>query len=34
MQPNLSPCPGDQVELQVINQPRTSGLDGVADIKR
>ena len=27
--PNLSPCPGDQVQLQVTNQPETSGLAGL-----
>ena len=33
MQPNLSSCPGDQVQLQVINLPGTSGLAGVVDKK-
>ena len=33
MQPNLSPCPGDQVQLQVINLPGASGLAGVVDNK-
>ena len=26
MQLNLSPCPGDKVQLQVTNRPGTSGL--------
>ena len=33
VQPNLSPCPGDQVQLQVANRPGTSGLAGVVDNK-
>ena len=33
MQPNLSPCPGDQVSLQVTNRPGTSELAGVVDNK-
>ena len=28
-----TPCPGNQVQLQVTNQPGTSGLAGVADNK-
>ena len=32
-QPNLSPCPGDQVQLQVTNRPETSGVAGVVDYK-
>ena len=33
VQPNLSPCPGDQVQLQVTNRPGKSGLAGVVDNK-
>ena len=33
MQPNLSPYPGDQVQLQVMNWPGTSGLAGVVENK-
>ena len=33
VQPNLSFCPGDQVQLQVTNWPGTSGLAGVVDNK-
>ena len=33
VQPNLSPCQGDQVQLQVMNRPGTSGLAGVVDNK-
>ena len=33
VQPNLSPYPGDQVQLQVTNRPGTSGLAGVVDNK-
>ena len=33
VQPNLSPCPGDQVQLQVTNRPGTNGLAGVIDNK-
>ena len=33
VQPNLSPCPEDQVKLQVTNRPGTSGLAGVVDKK-
>ena len=31
MQPNLSPCPGEQVQSQVTNRPGTKGLAGVVD---
>ena len=31
MQPNLFLCPGDQVQLQIMNRPGTSGLAGVVD---
>ena len=33
MQPNLSPCPGDQVLLQVTSQPGTRRLADVANNK-
>ena len=33
VQPNLSPCPGDQVQLQDMNRPVTSGLASVVDNK-
>ena len=33
VQPNLSPYPGDQVQLQVTNRPGASGLAGVVDNK-
>ena len=33
IQPNLSPCPGDQAQLQVMKWPGASGLAGVVDNK-
>ena len=33
MQPNLSPCPGDQVLFQVMNRSETSGLAGTVNNK-
>ena len=33
MQPNLSPCLGDQVQLQGTNRPGTSELAGVVNNK-
>ena len=33
VQPNLSLCPGDQVQLQVTNWPGRSGLASVVDNK-
>ena len=33
MQPTLSQIPGDQVQLQIVNQPVTSELAGAVDNK-
>ena len=33
VQPNLSPCPGEQILLQVTNRPGTSRLTGVVNDK-
>ena len=33
VQPNLSPCPEDQVQLQVMSRPGKCGLAGIVDNK-